>query len=268
MRFEAIMALAVVSLPNFVACDSHGMTRVERDLIAEYQNMVAAYPDDRHYSLAANFKERLLSVLSQGESFSYPFDSLRKHVTIIESADKRLRIFSWDEISGGSCHDLAAIAQFKGSDGAVRTQLPDSEDSESGPENNVSYEEIHDIQIGGRTHYLTIAWGSCGAGHHFKVVQSFRILEETVERDSLFEVEGKVMSVLLILAARIYDIRVIYDKEARTITYDEFSVDPEMVFSGPTGRKVKVLLENGVFEVKEYEGSKHLREPVTRLRER
>jgi len=48
--------------------------------------------------------EKLEKTLANSASVAYPFEKLGEKIKILTSKDKKLRIFSWDELNGGTWH--------------------------------------------------------------------------------------------------------------------------------------------------------------------
>jgi hypothetical protein len=79
-------------------------------------------PDEEKLEQAnAAFKKYLMLYTGRPATLSYAFPRLKKQLDIATSKDGKFRIYSWDEGSGGSMHDFSSIAQFRGSDGTVRS---------------------------------------------------------------------------------------------------------------------------------------------------
>jgi hypothetical protein len=57
----------------------------------------------------------------QSVTLSYPFKRLKGKMFVSTSKDGRLRIYSWDEETGGTMHDFDSVFQFKGKGGKVYT---------------------------------------------------------------------------------------------------------------------------------------------------
>ena len=223
---------------------------LDQELSHDFKTMIQADYTARFDSLAPSFKKRLSSSLLIKETLTYPFDSLSKGVRIVTSQDKLFRIYSWDEQSGGSWHNMAAFAQFASVDGTVNVkQLDSDKEIEYGTFTDVIIYEIHDIEINGQTYYLTIGWGTHGSGHHHSLAQIFGI-----EGNQLIKYSKGFASVddLVIQAPRRHTINMTYDNKTGQLTYNEFALNDALGFYEPTGKTVTWELQQGVFVKKQY----------------
>ena len=63
-----------------------GLMDMEKSLISDYKNMITADYWNRFDSLAPAFKEKLKTVLADKRTHEFPFDRLKKHITITRGA--------------------------------------------------------------------------------------------------------------------------------------------------------------------------------------
>lgn len=228
---------------------------MEASLISDYKAMTAADYWDRFDFLAPAFKEKLKSVLSDKRTHAFSFDRLRKHITVVTSADRKLRVFSWDEKTGGSAHQMTGIAQFTppGLSGDVRVADLEYED-ENGPIDDVIYYEIHDIKSDSHPYYLTFGWGTFGGGAHFKMIRAFRIKDHGLTfKDPIFQYKGKICSEIILRASRVDPIYLQYRSERQTIEFDELRIPESYKSVGrniarPTGAKVRLKFDGKLFK--------------------
>ena len=241
--------------PSGLFARDRGVMEMEASLISDYKTMIAADYWDRFESLAPAFKEKLKSVLSDKRTHAFPFDRIRKHITVVTSADRKLRIFSWDEKTGGTAHQMTGIAQFTppGQSGDVRVADLEYED-ENGPIDDVIYYEIHDIQSNSHPYYLTFGWGTFGGGTHFKMIRAFRITDHGLTfKDPIFKYKGKICSEIILQASRVDPIYLQYLTERQTIEFDELRIPESYKSVGldiarPTGAKVRLKFDGKLFE--------------------
>ena len=254
------MTIIVFFLSHFVGSSGllagdKGVMEMEASLISDYKAMMAADYWDRFESLAPAFKEKLKAVLSDKRTHAFPFDRIRKHITVVTSADRKLRVFSWDEKTGGTAHQMTGIAQFTtpGQSGDIRVADLENED-ENGPVDDVIYYEIHDIQAGPHVYYLTFGWGTFGGGAHFKIIRAFRITDHGLTfRDSIFKYKGKICSEIILRASRMDPICLQYSAERQTIEFDELRIPESYKSVGlniarPTGAKVRLKFDGRSFK--------------------
>jgi hypothetical protein len=223
-----------------------GVMEIEKSLISDYKNMITADYWNRFDSLAPAFKEKLKTILSDRRTYEFPFDTLKKYITIVTSADGKLRIFSWDERTGGSAHQMTGIAQFTPTARDEDIRIADLEnDDEEGPIDDVIYYEIHDIQADSYTYYLTFGWGTFGGGTHFRMIRSFRIAGNKLDfSDRIFEYKGTTCNEILLRAPRIDTIYLRYIAGGQIIEFDELRIPASdkaigQYIARPTGRKVR-----------------------------
>lgn len=237
-----VLILAKASLLFSQAMD---MQKAEKDLIVKFQNYENSDENFRFDSLRAELKTHIASILSSSNSFEYPFDSLSNYVTIIKSNDNKLRIFSWDELTGGSWHDMAVIVQYKTSNQGVKIQWIDSDISEEakGYTDAIQF-EVHDVEINKKPHYLCFGWGTYGSGHHHNTILIF-----SLENDSLKVCQDCIENdYAVIQAPRSEKIHLEYNAMKKVISFNEFIIDHEIGFFYPTGRRLNLKLRNGKYE--------------------
>lgn len=223
---------------------------IDEQLTDQYNEMINADFSVRYDSLAPLFKSQLDSVLALPASFTIPFDSLRTRIKITESNDNNLRIFSWDEKSGGNWHDMTSIAQFKTATGKIDTkQLNSGNEAETGEYTDVVILKIHEIIIDHKKYYLTIGYGTHGSGHHHMLGQIFNISNnELIKCESCFDGFGD----LVIEAPRSEKINLAYDSDKKELSYNEFQFEDSSGFYRPTGKIMSWKLIDGVFKKKPF----------------
>ncbi len=218
--------------------------KVEKELILEFENYINSDYDTRYNNLRPKLKKKVETVLSIPESFTYNFDSLSKYMTIIQSNNDKVKMFSWDELTGGSWHDMAVIVQFKTKDQKIKTQWIDSDISEevSGLTDAAQY-EINDVIIDNKVHYLCFGRGTYGSGHHHKSILIFSIENGTIQ-----PCESSILKdYSTIQATRRDKINLSYDKEKQEISFNEFKYNDDIGFFEATGKRIKLKLKGGKF---------------------
>jgi len=215
----------------------------ESKLIMEFQNYRNSDYDIVFDSLRAKLRFQVEKILSDPRSYEYRFDSLSNYIKLIRSKDGKVRIFSWDELTGGTWHDMAVIVQFRDNN-KINTQWIDSDisDEPNGLTDAIQF-AIYDIQINEQPHYLCFGWGTYGSGHHHNSILIFSIENNSIKVCSTCIEEEYVV----ILAPRTEKINLEYDNEKKIISFDEFSYDDEMGYFKRTGEKVKLKFEKGKF---------------------
>ena len=207
----------------------------------EYDHASIAF---RYDSLSPILKKKIEQLLSEAESFHYPFEKLGKHLNIIHSRDNRLRIFSWDERTGGSMHDMAAIVQYQTASKQIKTYWLDSPSiGKEGARFNEVYFEIHNLQINGQLYYLCFGWGTYGSGNHHNTILIFSLEEEQLQLcDACID-----RNYQLIMAPRMYKIELQFDENQQEISFNEFKEDEETGFFQSTGKRIRLKLKGNKF---------------------
>lgn len=201
---------------------------IERDIIETYLLLKEAHKNsnpERQQIFATKLKQQIMFALVQDGSFYYPYSKLKSHIHIVESKDKKLRIFSWDALASGDWRQMIAFAQYRG----VRNEslvhvLSDNEQLELENFNDVCYETIHHLFSNtGKEYYLLIGYGSHGAGQHHSAVRLFSIEHnQLTECDQCFEQLEKS----LILKAPIqYSVLVDYHPRRKRLSYNQIYFD-------------------------------------------
>ncbi len=243
--------IILVTLALFVGNVFYGQQtnsqKLDLDLTRDFNEMIGAWGDSwNHFdSLIQAFKKRIKKDLVTQTAFNSRFDSLSKEMHINRSKDKLLRIFSWDERSGGTWHVMCSFAQFKTESGSIRTkELGTGREMELGQYTDVIIQHIYDITIKNKTHYLTIGWGTHGAGHHHSTAQVFSIEgEKLVKCKNCFE--GR--SDLVVVSGRSFNPTIKYDPLTQQLMYNEFFED-EGNYMTPTGKVIVLNLHDDQFK--------------------
>jgi len=236
--------LSIFCCGNIIFSQNVNLKRVEEELILEFENYIKSDYERRYDSLRAKLKKQVENVLSNPESFDYSFDSLAEYVTIIKSIDEKVRIFSWDELTGGTWHDMAVIVQFKTKSKKINTKWIDSDISEetSGITDAIQY-EINNVYIENKTHYLCFGSGTYGSGNHHNSILIFSVVNESFEPCSSCIPEDYS----IIQAPRGEKINMSYDKQKQEISFNEFNFNDDVGFFEPTGERIKLKLKVGKF---------------------
>ncbi|MGV6832061.1 MAG: hypothetical protein ACWA5P_10950 [bacterium] len=221
------------------------MRKIEDDLCSTFEIYYEVDYDKRYDSLRPQLKQHIKEVLTDSTSFDYPFSKLSEHVRIITSKDKKVRLFSWDELTGGSWHDMAVIAQFITKDQKVKAVFIDSDISEEGTvglTSAIQY-ELHEVLINNKTYYMCFGWGTFGSGHHHNSILIFDLENDTINPCETCISE----SYKLIQAPRATKINLAYDEVLKQLSFNEFLYDDDIGFYQPTGKQVVLKLKNGTF---------------------
>jgi len=206
--------------------------------------MFAADYDLRCDSLAPAFKKQLAEQLTNPITFDNSLDSLSKYLNIKISADKQIKFYSWDDIGGGTWHNINCIAQFKTDSGKIIVQQLNTERADSIDFTDSGIYGVYEIFINGMKYYLTFAAGTHGSGHQHKIVQVFSITsEKLVKCKSCFADNND----LIIEFTRSDKANLVFNEKTNEISYSEFKLDDDIGFYRPTGKIITLKLIDGKF---------------------
>lgn len=242
MKYCLTLTICLIKIFSF----SHQVHFSEFDqrLATSFDEMMRADLDDRLDQKALAFKNQLVEVLSLKDAIDYPFDSLGKRINIQVSKDQLFKTFSWDERTGGTWHNMAAVLQFRDSKGQVRTKLLDNDsDVELEGYPDVVYYEIFTLNIRNKAYYLLFGSGTFGSGHHHKTASLFTLDENRIKQVKCFGGEQD----LIIQARRGDPIELSYNESNQTISHNYFQMGL-MGFYESTTMKVTWTLNPGTVE--------------------
>ncbi len=247
---SGLMPLAFILLALPASAQNPQWDKIDAELSAEKERFMEYDGQLRYDSVAPAFLAHLVQALRDPASFENPWVRLDSQVSIVRSADRMVRFFSWDPLSGGTWHDMHSFAQYRNTAGEVFVQQIDkAEGGENSAYTDSDIFEVHDIDIAGKRHYLTFAYGTHGSGHHHQVAQIFSIEGDRFVRcktcfaDSDDLVEGD----LVLEYARIYKAELKYDAQTGLLSYSEIGNLDDEYFRSPTGKMVVLNLVDGQF---------------------
>ena len=236
--------IAIMCAVTQVNAQDSTMHTIEKKLIQQFNLYRNSDYDTRYDSLRPILKAEFKKLMSTQRAYDYPFDSLSRQIKIVKSGDLRLRIFSWDEMTGGTYHDMAVLVQYINDRDSLIAEWIDvdiSEDS-SGVTDEIIF-EINEVLINDRVHYLCFGWGTFGSGHHHNSILIFSINAQLeLCRDCINE------KYTLILAPRSQKINLEFRVKDQVIIFNEFVFDIEEGFYKPTGNQVVLELVDGKFK--------------------
>ncbi|TND05890.1 MAG: hypothetical protein FD123_3581 [Bacteroidetes bacterium] len=246
MKFR--FSLLVCTLPVFLFAGAG----TERSIISQEVELVhllkaytqSPYSDFRD-SLARQFRNELTGVLSSEKSLGYNFDSLRKYMSIVRSADGRLRTFSWDERDGGTWHNITSYAQFRGGDGLMHIEQLDTDSEDvSGAFSDVKIYSVHTVERNGRTAYLLLGAGTHGGGLHHAQARLFTIGHRGLElcSDAFNGTKEAVAEI-----PRTYPVSMSYDEQKQVLSYNDYIWSDASAGKTRCLRNVELKLVNGRF---------------------
>jgi hypothetical protein len=207
--------------------------------------MLLAESQLRYDSLSPAFKNQLLKYLTNPITFKNEFDSLSKYLTIRVSPDKKIIFYSWDDLTGGTWHNINCVAQFETDNGkTIVQQVNSGKEAELGEYTDSRIFEIFEINTNIDKLYLTIGWGTHGSGHHHQIVQLFRISGDTLLKCHSCFTDNKD---LVIEFPRNENANLTFDPVKNILHFNEFKFEDKTGFYKSTGKIISLEFINGVF---------------------
>jgi len=216
---------AIIAFVFFVQITClHGQTNfsaIEDNIIDSYVILKEAHKNqnpERQVIFAQKMKKQILFVLLQQGSYYYPFHRLKNYIHIVESKDKKVRVFSWDAMAGGSCRKMLSLAQFRGVRNEPYIQI--LSDGKSLDYRNSCMHSIYEIGGSDNTlYYMMIGYGSLGAGQQHRTIRMFYLTHnELKECENCFESNSKYWVIQSPLSHKI-DLK--YNYRRKRLSYKE-----------------------------------------------
>lgn len=244
------LILFVIALPAMAEANTSSIAAIrlrESELVKVYRSLSSNILSDSHDSLAHLFRKNFGELLQEEISSAYPFDSLRRYVSICKSKDGKLRTFSWDELEGGTWHNMTAYAQYRTASGKLAVKRLDSDmddETETGAFSDVRIYTIHELAVNGTTTYLLLGSGTHGAGMHHAMARVFQINSELLELQK--NTFGKIPE-LVTEIPRSFPPDMRYDDKTGVLSFNTYSFGDETTGRGRGLKPVEYVLVNGTF---------------------
>lgn len=246
MQIKTVVLMIFVSFYSLSSLAQIDMKAEETKVITALKKLRSDKSDLDRSKAALQFEQTLKKVLSYKESLNYPFSELQKYINIETSKDKKIRTFSWDNLSGGSWHALQNLIQFR-TDNKLHVISFQKENPNSEEGNDMFADaailNIHRFYNG----YLFEGYGTYGSGNHHKVIAYYELIDNKLVRKPIFETKKDIYALII---PRRYKFDLIIDATKGTITHSEYVMDDDIGFAQPTGKKV-LLAFNGQQFVKQ-----------------
>ncbi|CAA6823090.1 MAG: Unknown protein [uncultured Aureispira sp.] len=150
---------------------------IEQEVLATYRVLKKAHLEqhpERQRIFSAKLKNQLMFALLQDGSYYYPFLRLREYVHVVESPDKRIRVFSWDVLDLGHARNVCSLVQYRGVKNESYFHILSAGTRSSDKDRNVFIRGIHVLKApSGRPYYLLIGNGSYAKGQEHTTVRIF-----------------------------------------------------------------------------------------------
>lgn len=145
------------------------MAQIESQLLNDLQKVWKEKTFEEQFKSNLTFKENLKKALGYEGTFKYPFDSLKKVMSVLTAPDNSFRLFNWNiEKPNGEFYYSALVMKFdKRRDRYVFTELFDKSASLLSPETRsldqrrwygALYYKIIVLPRGGKDYYTLLGW--------------------------------------------------------------------------------------------------------------
>lgn len=137
-----------------------------------------SYSENGSTTKEDQFVKNFVSVLSDAHTFNYDFPVLKKYnISLLKSADKRLKIYSWQSPYSGSMWRTQNILQYMGSDHQVLTasfnNLYEQKDGGAGP--SPILDKVYKINNASANQYLLTGYGQMSSTEPYSVAHMLSI---------------------------------------------------------------------------------------------
>ena len=149
------------------------------DNISKFGNYGGEYDENKIDSENRALRELLIKSGKRADVLRYGFPKLKGEMRISTSPDGRLRIYSWDEQTGGTMHDHDSVFQYRGSSGKVLTWGSANEAEDIG----AFFHDIFQLSTNNGPVYLAVSTfvGSTSLGS--QSIEVMRIVGDKLDRN-------------------------------------------------------------------------------------
>ena len=239
----------LIFILHFFLLQSYGQTTsqsIDRTLTDIFKKLQESEYEMRYDSIAPLFKQQVKKYLSSPLTFENKLDSLETFVRVVRSPDKKIKFYSWDELTGGTWHEVNVFAQFRGSSNQVFCEQIDTDkEMEVGGFTDSEILEINEIKENGKTFYVTFGWGTHGNGNQHMIIQVFQIVGDNMIRCKAF---NKEQAELVIEYPRTERLQLEFNKTNNSFSFNEFTEPGEEQFAQRTGKRKNLRFINGSFK--------------------
>ncbi len=164
----SMIRLSILLLPFIsIACYAQQVSELDLKMLSSWSEIILKSPDDTEKEEANRlFTNKLLDLLQEPASFSYPFKEL-SFIAILQSADKKVRIFNWHIPYTDGTYAYSAIVTRNVKDAYTVKKL--TEISKQGVKDltktlkanewiGAHYYDIIDMPQKNKTYYILLGW--------------------------------------------------------------------------------------------------------------
>lgn len=187
--------------------------------------------DVKSNGLLGSMKEPIDSL--QGVDLAYGF---MNNLICAESSDERIRLFSWDELSGGSGHSYVNYIQINGDDGRCVVMPFDTTMDNL----EVGYYKIDKWLLDERSIYIFVGFGTYGGGLQHWRIRFFEFNGDQIHEIFEYYPDGYQWS---IQCNRSQTPGILLDSSDNSISYKQFLTSLEMDgFYGEEYETVRIVI--------------------------
>ena len=172
---KSILILMLLITANLQAQTNFRL--IEQQILNSYSILQAAHSEqnsERQRIFSAKLKDQLMFALLQDGSYYYPFLSLRRYMKIVESPDKRIRVFSWDVLDLSNSRKVYALVQYRGVQNESYFYVLSDANNSIENDKNVFVNAVHILKnASGIPYYLLIGNGSTAKGQEHSTLRVF-----------------------------------------------------------------------------------------------
>jgi hypothetical protein len=150
---------------------------IEQQILDTYQILKTAHLEhnpERQGIFSAKLKNQLMFALLQNGSYYYPFLRLRQYIKVVESLDKRIRVFSWDALGLDAWRSVCSLAQYRGVQNESYFYVLSDGSQSAADYRDVFINKIYLLNSPtGMPYYLLLGNGSHGIGQEHTTLRIF-----------------------------------------------------------------------------------------------
>lgn len=169
----------------------------------------------------------------KGKKLAYSF---MNKINVTSSEDDKIRIFSWNNLGGGSFHTYSNYIQFQKKDQSCQVIPIDTAQNST----EVGYYKIIDFSCNDRMVYLFMGYGTYGGGKHHYSIRFFEINDDWLKEIYEFYPNKKD---LVIYSNRSQDSDIKFDKNSIELSYKKFNYDKDTGFYKDEFKKVAFTID-------------------------
>lgn len=183
-------------------------------------------PDSSYHYFLVN----QLNKETNGQALMYSFVN-----TIVITTKENLKVYSWDDLDGGSHHTYVNYIQYQNNEGICKAILLNDLSNDFNAAGYYNIEKINE-------YYLLFGYGTYGGGEQHFVVRIFKNDNGEIKE----YIEGYPNKKMLLIGCnRGNTIDLHYNKEKQTISFNQYIYDEEKGFYKREFQKVIYQIKDG-----------------------